>query len=107
MAEEIKGEGVTPAETTDDAATSEAAKTRRGFVLTAAKVAVTVPAVGLLLSATTKPAAALISAYEASQNHILDDFTFGNNEEDVDAQNFHSNFNPFNGVANQDDHVPV
>ena len=43
------------------------------------------------------------TAYQASQNHILDDFTFGNNNEDVDSARFGSNFNPFNGVANQDD----
>jgi hypothetical protein len=33
----------------------------------------------------------------------LDDFTFGNNEEDLDAINLGSNFNPFNGTNNQDD----
>ena len=40
--------------------------------------------------------------------HILDDFTFGNTEEDIDAANFANttdNFNPLNGQANQDDHV--
>lgn len=91
-------------------------KSRRTFVKSAAQVAVTAPAVGLLLSATTKPAAAQISPYQAKQNAILDDFTFGNNEEDVDANkgngaagpggycaNGNGNFNPFNGIANQDD----
>ena len=78
-------------------------KTRRTFVKTAAQVAVTAPAVAVLLSATTKPASAQISAGYATASHILDDFTFGNNEEDVDS--FGTNFNPFNGVANQDDHV--
>ena len=77
-------------------------QSRRAFVKTAAQVAVTAPAVGLLLSATTMPAMAQ-TAYQASQNHILDDFTFGNNNEDVDSARFGSNFNPFNGVANQDD----
>ena len=78
-------------------------KTRRAFVKNAAQVAVTAPAVGILLSATTKPAAAQITPYQASQQHILDDFTFGNNEEDLDAINLGSNFNPFNGTNNQDD----
>ena|SRR5258706_15866739 len=85
-------------------------KTRRAFVKTAAQVAVTAPAVGLLLSATTKPAAAQISAYQASQNHILDDFTFGNNHEDVDALSGRSggpgNFSNWNHTNNQDDVVP-
>ena len=78
-------------------------KSRRKFVTSAAQVAVTAPAVGLLLSASAKPAAAQISAYTAKINHILDDFTFGNTHEDIDASSFHSNFNPFNGKANQDD----
>jgi hypothetical protein len=78
---------------------------RRAVVTKAAQVAVTAPAVALLLNASAKSAFAQISPYTATLNHILDDFTFGNNEEDVDAATFHSNFNPFNGVANQDDHV--
>jgi hypothetical protein len=78
---------------------------RRAVVTKAAQVAVTAPAVALLLNASAKSAFAQISPYQASQNHILDDFTFGNNEEDVDAATFQSNFNPFNGAANQDDHV--
>src|SRR5580658_7284559 len=85
-------------------------KSRRKFVTTAAQVAVTGPAVGLLLSASAKPAAAQISAYYVgcSRNicpsaYIFDDFTFGNTHEDIDASTFHSNFNPFNGKANQDD----
>jgi len=77
-------------------------KTRRAFVRTAAQVAVTAPAVGLLLSATTKPAAAQ-TAYQASQLHILDDFTNGNTHEDVDAINCQSNTNCFNGGPTQDD----
>ena len=86
---------------------SEVASTesRRSFVKVAAKVAVTAPAVAVLLSATTKPAAAQASLYEATVSHILDDFTFGNNDEDIDAHGFGSNFNPLNGAANQDDHV--
>ena len=78
-------------------------KTRRAFVKTAAQVAVTAPAVSILLAGTTKPAAAAINPYQASQQHILDDFTFGNNEEDIDAIGLGSNFNPNNGTNNQDD----
>ena len=78
-------------------------KTRRAFVKTAAQVAVTAPAVSILLAGTSKPAAAQISPYTASQLHILDDFTFGNNEEDLDAITLGSNFNPFNGTNNLDD----
>jgi len=79
------------------------AKTRRAFVKTAAQVAVTAPAVSILLAGTTKPASATISPYQASHLHILDDFTFGNNEEDIDALEQGSNFNPLNGTNNQDD----
>ena len=78
-------------------------KSRRAFVRTAAQVAVTAPAVSILLAGTTKPAAAAINPYQASQLHILDDFTFGNNEEDIDAIRQGSNFNPTNGTNNQDD----
>jgi hypothetical protein len=61
-------------------------KSRRAFVKTAAQVAITAPAVGLLLNATTKPAGAqILDPYTATQNHVLDDFTFGNNEEDIDG----------------------
>ena len=54
---------------------------RREFVTNAAKVAVTAPAVALLLSASVKSASA-ITQYQAQQSHILDDFTFGNNRDD-------------------------
>jgi len=82
-------------------------KTRRTFVKTAAQVAVTAPAVAVLLNATTKPASAVaINPYAARVSHILDDFTFGSNEEDIDAINQHSNFNPWNGQAQQDDVAP-
>jgi hypothetical protein len=75
MAEEIKATTV-----------AESVKSRRAFVKTATQVAVTAPAVGLLLSATTKTASAQgPTAYEASQQHILDDFTFGNTDEDIDG----------------------
>jgi hypothetical protein len=83
---------------------AEEGKTRRSFVRTAAQVAVTAPAVSILLAGTSKPAAAQISPYQASQFHILDDFTFGNTEEDIDAAAF-GNFNPLNGQQNHDDHV--
>ena len=79
-------------------------KTRRVFVTKAAQVAVTAPAASILL-ASVKPAAAQISVYQAQQQHILDDFTFGNNEEDIDALELGSNFNPINGQANLDDVV--
>ena len=78
---------------------------RRDFVKTSAQVAVTAPAVAMLLGASVKRASAQITPYQATSLHILDDFTFGNNEEDIDAIGLGSNFNPFNGQANQDDHV--
>jgi len=84
-----------------------AQKSRREFVKTSAQVAVTAPAVAMLLS--SKPAHA-VSAYEASQSHILDDFTFGNNEEDVDALNGRAgggNFSNWNHTPVQDDVVPT
>jgi hypothetical protein len=93
------------AEETKIVTTDSAQSTRRMFVKTAAQVAVTAPAVGLLLSATTKPATAQITAYIDRAQHFLDDFTFGNNEEDFDAARF-GNFNPVNGQANMDDHIP-
>src|SRR5215831_8309101 len=77
--------------------------TRRSFVKNASQVAATAPAVGILLSA--KPAAAIVPycAGACSHFHILDDFTFGNNEEDLDSAFFGSNFNVVNGTNNQDD----
>jgi hypothetical protein len=76
-------------------------KTRRSFVKTAAQVAVTAPAVSILLGA--KPSAAQINPYQASMHHILDDFTFGNTHEDVDALERQTNFSNWNGTNNQDD----
>lgn len=76
---------------------------RRALVTSAAKVAVTAPAVGLLLSASTVPAGA-IGFGSAKAHHILDDYTFGNSHEDIDAHRY-GNFNPRNGQANQDDIV--
>jgi hypothetical protein len=64
----------------------EGQKSRRAFVKTAAQVAVTAPAVGMLLNASTKPAEAALSyTVNPTQAHILDDFTYGNNEEDIDS----------------------
>lgn len=83
-------------------------QSRRDFVKTSAQVAVTAPAVAMLLSATTKSALAQ-SAYQASASHILDDYTFGNDKEDIDAGTFannYGNFNPRNGTTNLDDHIP-
>jgi hypothetical protein len=81
-----------------------APKSRRDFVKTSAQVAVTAPAVAVLLSASTKRAFAQ-SAYQASAQHILDDYTFGNDHEDVDVHRFGTNFNPFNNGPVQDDHI--
>ena len=85
--------------------TEEGMKSRRTFVTKAAQVAITAPAASILL-ASVKPAMADVSPYTATQHHILDDFTFGNNEEDVDAIELGTNFNPLNGTAQQDDVVP-
>ena len=72
MADEIKKDGQ------DEA-------TRRKFVKGVGQMAVTVPAVSILLAGTTNSAQALISVYQATQLHALDDFTFGNNDEDIDG----------------------
>jgi hypothetical protein len=93
------------ADETNTNKTELAPPSRRAVVTKAAQVAVTAPAVALLLNASAKSAFAQITPYQASQNHILDDFTFGNTEEDIDAIELGSNFNPNNGQANQDDHV--
>ena len=87
----------------DDKKVEISGKTRRAFVKTAAQVAVTAPAVGLLLSASTKPAAAAVSLSSAVTHHILDDFTFGNNKEDIDAIGCQSNVNCLTGAPEQDD----
>jgi hypothetical protein len=78
---------------------------RRELVKKSAQVAVTAPAVALLLNASTKQAFAQISPYSASVHHILDDFTFGNSNEDIDAIAEGSNFNSLNGTPQQDDHI--
>jgi hypothetical protein len=94
------------ADETDTPNPEPTSPSRRTVVTTAAQVAVTAPAVALLLNATSKSAFAQISPYSASQIHILDDFTFGNNEEDVDGTKLGSNFSNWNQTENQDDHVP-
>ena len=93
------------ADETNPGKTELAPPSRREVVTKAAQVAVTAPAVALLLNATSKSAFAQIGIGSATSRHILDDFTFGNTEEDIDAIAQGSNFNPSNGVANQDDHV--
>ena len=76
---------------------------RRELVKKSAQVAVTAPAVALLLNASTKQAFAQLNPYV---HHILDDFTFGNNREDIDAIARGSNFGTgFNNKPLQDDHV--
>jgi len=81
-------------------------KSRRDVIKTSVQVAVTAPAVAMLLSASTKQAAAQITPYLcAGCGHILDDFTFGNEAEDIDAINLGSNFNFENGTPQQDDHI--
>ncbi len=69
-----------------------AQKTRRAVVTTAAQVAVTAPAVGLILSATTQPAAAAL--YGSKNTHTAHDDP--NFNEDVDAIHLSSNTNIFN-----------
>lgn len=78
---------------------------RRDLVKKSAQVAVTAPAVAMLLNASTKQAFAQAVPYNAVASHVLDDFTFGNNEEDIDAHAQASNFNFRNQTPQQDDHV--
>jgi hypothetical protein len=87
-------------------------ESRRDFVKTSAQVAITAPAVALLLSGSTKQALAqplyVCAAGLAGcppPHHILDDFTFGNENEDIDAIQTGSNFNFLDGKPQQDDHV--
>jgi hypothetical protein len=92
------------ADETNTGKTELAPPSRRAVVTTAAQVAVTAPAVALLLNASSKSAFAQVSPYSASIAHILDDFTFGNTREDIDSATY-GNFNPQNHTTNQDDHV--
>ena len=80
-------------------------RVRRDFVRTSARVAVTAPAVSLLLSASAKRARAIPVYCACGIHHILDDFTFGNTHEDIDAISLGSNFNPDDGKPQQDDHI--
>ena len=91
----------------EDNTRGTAITSRRDLVKKSAQVAVTAPAVAMLLNASTKQALAqAVSASAATVMHILDDFTFGNNEEDVDAINLGSNFGGgFNNAPILDDHV--
>ena len=73
-------------------------KTRRAIVTTAAQVAVTAPAVGLILSATTQPAAAAL--YGTATGNAADD---PNHNEDIDALELGTNFSNFNGSPMVDD----
>jgi hypothetical protein len=62
-------------------------KTRRTALKNVAQVAVTAPAVSLLLDANTKAVAqAIVSVSTAKHNHALDDFTYGNSHEDLGPQ---------------------
>jgi hypothetical protein len=79
-------------------------KSRRAVVKTMGQVAVSAPAVAMLLSATSTSAAAL-TPYMPTEKHILDDFTFGDVSEDIDAIALGSNFNPNNNTPQQDDHI--
>ena len=83
-----------------------AKKTRRDFAKTAAQVAVTAPAVALLLGGAGRPALAQ-TPYPCCEPppFVLDDFTFGNDMEDIDAVRVGSNTNPLTGAPEQDDHV--
>ena len=59
---------------------------RRKFVKGVGQIAVTVPAVSILLGGTkVANAQANIGFYQAQQLHALDDFTYGNNDEDIDG----------------------
>ena len=58
-------------------------KTRRTALKNVAQVAVTAPAVSLLLDANTKALAQPVSTSVAKHNHALDDFTYGNSHEDL------------------------
>lgn len=90
--------------TPEGQASEPAQKGRREFVKTSAQVAVTAPAVAVLLSGMSKPAHATINAGYASASHILDDYTTGNNKEDVDALAEHSNVGFNHSGPSLDDH---
>lgn len=96
---------------TDENATSESqadGTSRRDFVRSSAAVAMTAPAVALLLSASTRPAVAqqMYANGTPPLNQFFDDFTFGNNAEDIDAIKSGTNLTSF-GKPAQDDHNTV
>jgi hypothetical protein len=98
------------ADETNIAKSEPTSPSRRAVVTRAAQVAVTAPAVALLLNASTKSAFAQCAyfagvAAAGCGPPILDDFTFSNSEEDIDAIVLGSNFNPFNGQPSQDDQI--
>jgi hypothetical protein len=78
-----------------------AKKTRRAIVTTAAQVAVTAPAVGLLLSASTKPAAARV--YSTGTTFPVDADAGLNSEDDLDTAN---NRQFFGNVSGDDVFIP-
>jgi hypothetical protein len=92
MADEFKNESTESASETPN-------ETRRTFVRTAAQVAVTTPAVALLLNAATIPASAASCPYgdQVVACKILDDFTYGNDQEDIDAKQGNTDKTNFGG----------
>jgi len=84
---------------------------RRAFVKTAAQVAMTGPAVNILVVSTAKASHIPLLLYAVcclpgdNCHFILDDFTFGNNEEEIDGASGRTggNFSNWNGTNNQDD----
>jgi hypothetical protein len=95
------------ADETDEGKTEPTPRSRRAVVTSAAQAAITAPAVTLLLSASTKNVFAQFCTYTICVDPVpsQDDFTFGNNAEDIDAVQLGSNFNPFNGQPSQDDQI--
>jgi hypothetical protein len=97
--------GITMAEENKVETSEAGSTTRRAILQSAAQVAVTAPAVGLLLSASSKPAAAqILSASAATTGHVLDDYTFGNIHEDIDGTK-NNGLNAYGNVS-QDDPLP-
>lgn len=77
--------GMNMADEKTTANTDGVQKTRRAIVTSAAQVAVTAPAVGLLLSASALPAAAQTRPYAVSQDPSADDFHTTGTEDDGDG----------------------
>jgi hypothetical protein len=76
-------------------------KNRREVIRTAAQVAVTAPAVFILLNATAKNAFAQIATYSRPTVPV-NDATFSPGREEEPPP---TNFTGLNGGSNQDDHV--